>query len=95
MDSNCSYSVLNRRSGGTTPSPFQAHIAPAYIYGSWTIISNNVFMGTTRSGIYQDATSANIIKVANLYLGVPYPVPAPATAEGDLGAAVSSGDGTL
>jgi hypothetical protein len=24
MDSNCSHSVLNRRSGGTTASPFQA-----------------------------------------------------------------------
>jgi parallel beta-helix repeat protein len=77
MDSNCSYSVLNRRSGGRTPSPFQAHIALAWIYGSRTVISSNVFMGTTRSGIYQDSTSSNIVKFNNIYMGTPYPVKAP------------------
>jgi parallel beta-helix repeat protein len=77
MDSNCTHSVLNRRSGGTTPSPFQAHIALAWIYGSRTVISSNVFMGTTRSGIYQDSTSSNIVKFNNMYLGVPYPVISP------------------
>jgi parallel beta-helix repeat protein len=74
MDSNCSFSVLNRRSGGTMPSPFQAHIALAYIYGSPTVVSNNVFMGTTRGGIYQDTTDANIVVFGNVYLGVPFPL---------------------
>jgi parallel beta-helix repeat protein len=74
MDSNCTRSVLNRRSGGTTLSPFQAHIALAYIYGSRTVISNNVLMGTTRAGIYTDSTDSNIVAFGNMYLGVPYPV---------------------
>jgi parallel beta-helix repeat protein len=73
MDSNCTYSILNRRSGGTMPSPFQAHIALAYIYGSPTVISSNVLMGTTRQGIYTDSTDANIVVFGNMYLGVPYP----------------------
>jgi parallel beta-helix repeat protein len=74
MDSNCTFSVLNRRSGGRALSPFQAHIALAYIYGSRTVISSNVFMGTTRQGIYTDSTDANIVIFGNMYLGVPYPV---------------------
>jgi parallel beta-helix repeat protein len=74
MDSNCTRSVLNRRSGGTTLSPFQAHIGLAYIYGSRTVISNNVFMGTTRSGIYLDSTSSNVVTINNIYMGVPRPV---------------------
>lgn len=77
MDSNCSHSVLNRRSGGRTPIPFQAHIALAWIYGSRTVISSNVFMGATRGGIYQDSTSSNIVKFNNIYMGTPYPVKAP------------------
>jgi hypothetical protein len=72
MDSNCSFSVLNRRGGGTEPSPFQAHIALAYIYGSPTVVSNNVFMGATRQGIYQDGTDANIVVFGNVYMGVPF-----------------------
>jgi hypothetical protein len=55
------------------PSPFQAHIALAYIYGSPTVISSNVLMGTTRQGIYTDRTDANIVVFGNMYLGVPYP----------------------
>ncbi|WP_084676887.1 right-handed parallel beta-helix repeat-containing protein [Massilia niastensis] len=60
MDSNCTFSVLNRRSGGKTPSPFQAHISLTYVYGSPTIISNNTFSGSTLMGIYTDGTDANI-----------------------------------
>lgn len=60
LDSNCSFSVLNRRSGGQTPSPFQAHIALAYIYGSPTVVSNNTFSGSTPMEIYTDGTDANI-----------------------------------
>ncbi|MGJ7914714.1 right-handed parallel beta-helix repeat-containing protein [Massilia sp. LXY-6] len=65
MDSNCSFSVLNRRSGGTTPSPFQAHIALAYVYGSLTTVSNNSFSGSTRMGIYTDGTDSNITIAGN------------------------------
>jgi parallel beta-helix repeat protein len=65
MDSNCTFSVLNRRSGGTTPSSFQAHIALAYIYGSRTVISNNTFTGSTRMAIYTDGTDSNIAIVGN------------------------------
>lgn len=78
MDSNCTHSVLNRRSGGTSPSPFYAHIQLAYIYGSQTTISNNIFMGTTRGGVRQDSTCSNIVAVNNIYVGVPYPVHADA-----------------
>lgn len=73
MRSNCTYSVLNRRSGGTTPSIFYAHISLAYVYGTPTLISTNVFMGNTRGGIFQSSTSSNIITVNNIYLGVPFP----------------------
>lgn len=65
LDSNCSFSVMNRRSRGTTPSPFQAHIALAYVYGSPTLVSNNAFSGKTRMGIYTDGTDSNITLVAN------------------------------
>ncbi|MGJ7918797.1 right-handed parallel beta-helix repeat-containing protein [Massilia sp. LXY-6] len=77
LDSNCTHSVLNRRSGGTTPSLFQAHIALVYIYGSPTVISGNVFMGSTRDAIYQDSTDANIIIFGNMVLGLLFPVAAP------------------
>jgi parallel beta-helix repeat protein len=76
MDSNCSFSVLNRRSGGTTPSTFQAHIALVYIYGSRTVVSGNVFMGSTRTAIYTDSTDANIVIFGNMVLGMPYSVTA-------------------
>jgi hypothetical protein len=74
LESNCTYSVLNRRSGGTSPSPFYAHVHLAFIYGTRTIISSNVFAGTTRGGIFQDSTSSNVIKANNIYLGVPFPI---------------------
>lgn len=60
MSSNCTYSVLNRRSGGKTPSPFQAHIALAWVYGSPTVVSNNSFSGSTRMGVYTDGSDADI-----------------------------------
>ena len=69
---------VNRRSGGTTPSPFYAHIQLSYIYGSPTVISSNVFMGTTQAGIVQDSHCSNIIRFNNICLGVPYPL-APAS----------------
>jgi hypothetical protein len=74
LDSNCTRSVLNRRRGGTTPSPFYAHIHVAYIYGSRTTISSNIFMGTTRGGIFQDPNSSNVVKFNNIYIGVPFPI---------------------
>jgi parallel beta-helix repeat protein len=74
LESNCTYSVLNRRTGGTTPSPFYAHIHLSYIYGKRTIIVSNIFSGTTGGGIYRDSTSSNVIAAMNIYLGVPYPV---------------------
>jgi hypothetical protein len=74
MDSNCTHSVLNRRKGGTTPSPFYAHIQLSFIYGSPTVISGNVFTGSTRAGIVQDPNCSNIIRFNNLYFGVPYPL---------------------
>jgi parallel beta-helix repeat protein len=66
MDSNCTVSVLNRRSGGTTPSPFQAHIALVYIYGSPTTVSNNTFSGSTPMGIYTDRSDSNITIAGNV-----------------------------
>lgn len=65
LSSNCAVSVLNRRSGGNTPSPFQAHIALAYIYGSPTVVSNNSFAGKTSMGIYTDGTDSNITIIRN------------------------------
>lgn len=66
MESNCTVSVLNRRSGGKTPSSFQAHIALAYVYGSRTVVSKNVFLGSTRMGIYLDGTDENITTIGNI-----------------------------
>jgi hypothetical protein len=76
MTANCSYSVLNRRSGGTAPSPFYAHIQLAYIYGSPTVISNNMFIGPTQGGARQDVTCSNVAVINNIYVGVPYPLKA-------------------
>jgi len=76
MDSNATYSVLNRRSGGTTPSRFYSHIQLSYTYGSPTVISNNIFLGSTRGGVYLDSTSSNVTVVNNIYYDVPYPVDA-------------------
>jgi parallel beta-helix repeat protein len=66
LDSNCTFSVMSRRSGGKTPSPFQAHIALAYVYGSPTVISNNKFSGKTGMTIYTDGTDENIQTVGNV-----------------------------
>jgi parallel beta-helix repeat protein len=66
LDSNCTMSVLSRRSGGSKPSPFQAHIALAYIYGSPTIVSKNTMTGSTPMKIYTDGTDANVTMVGNL-----------------------------
>ncbi|MBQ5946796.1 right-handed parallel beta-helix repeat-containing protein [Massilia sp. ST3] len=66
MDSNCSFSVLGRRSGGKTPSQFQAHIALAYVYGSPTIVSKNTFSGSTQMGVYTDGTDENITIVGSV-----------------------------
>ena len=74
LESNCTYSVLNRRSGGTARSPFYAHIHLSHIYGTQTTITTNVFMGTTRGGIYRDSTSSNLFIANNIYLGVPFPL---------------------
>lgn len=74
LESNCTFSVIGRRSGGSAPSPFSAHIHLSYIYGTRTIITSNIFSGTTRGGIFQDSTSSNIIAAMNIYLGVPYPL---------------------
>jgi parallel beta-helix repeat protein len=76
MDSNCTRSYINRRSGGRVASPFYAHIQLAYTYGSRTTISGNVFMGTTRGGIARDSTCSNIFAFNNVYVGVPFPVTA-------------------
>lgn len=65
LDSNCTFSVLNRRSGGKTPSPFQAHIALAYVYGSPTVVSNNRFSGSTTMRVYTDGTDSNITVIGN------------------------------
>jgi hypothetical protein len=51
---------MNRRSGGTTPSSFQAHISLTYVYGSPTLVSKNTFSGSTRMGVYTDGTDANV-----------------------------------
>jgi parallel beta-helix repeat protein len=60
FDSNCSFSVMNRRSGGTAPSGFQAHLALAWVYGSPTVVSKNTFSGSTPMQVYKDATDENI-----------------------------------
>jgi hypothetical protein len=59
MDSNCTFSVMDRRNGGKTPSPFQAHISLTYVYGSPTVVSNNSFSGSTQMTVYTDGTDAN------------------------------------
>jgi len=64
MDSNCTMSVLNRRSGGTAPSTFQAHIALVYVYGSPTVVSKNFMSGRTRMRVYTDASDSNVTVVA-------------------------------
>ena len=65
MDSNCTFSVLNRRKGETTPSPFQAHIALVYVYGSPTVVSGNTFSGSTPMAIYTDGSDSGITTAGN------------------------------
>ena len=65
MVSNCSFSVLGRRSGGRTPSPFQAHIALAWVYGSPTVVTRNVFRGSTPMKIYTDGTDDQVTTTGN------------------------------
>ena len=74
LDSNCTRAVLNRRSGGTAASPFYAHIQLAYIYGSRTLITTNIFAGPTRGGVHVDSTSSNVVVLNNMYWGTPAPV---------------------
>jgi hypothetical protein len=74
LESNCTFSVLHRRTGGTSPSPFYAHIHLSYMYGTRTIIVSNIFSGTTRGGVFVDSTSSNVIVAMNIYLGVPFPI---------------------
>lgn len=66
MNENCAFSVVNRRSGGTTPSTFQAHIALVYVYGSPTVVSKNTFTGHTPMQVYTDDTDSNITIIGNL-----------------------------
>jgi parallel beta-helix repeat protein len=64
LSSNCTFSVLNRRSAGKTPSSFQAHIGLTYVYGSPTVVSKNTFSGSTPMKVYTDGTDANITVLA-------------------------------
>jgi hypothetical protein len=63
LDSNCTFSVMDRRNGGKTPSLFQAHISLTYVYGSPTVVSNNTFTGSTPMAVYTDGTDDENIKV--------------------------------
>lgn len=74
LDTNCTHAVLNRRSGGSAPSPFYAHVQLAYIYGSRTTITGNLFAGPTRGGIHLDSSSSNVVARNNIYRGTPYPI---------------------
>ncbi|MCC2972576.1 right-handed parallel beta-helix repeat-containing protein [Massilia sp. IC2-476] len=66
LHANCSFSVMSRRSGGKTPSAFQAHIALAYVYGSPTVVANNRFSGRTSMKIYTDGTNEKITFAGNV-----------------------------
>jgi hypothetical protein len=74
LDANCTRAILNRRSGGTAASPFYAHIQLAYIYGSRTLITNNIFPGPTRGGAHVDSASSKVVVLNNIYWGTPAPV---------------------
>jgi parallel beta-helix repeat protein len=60
LDSNCSFSVLKRRSQGTAPSGFQAHISLTHVYGSPTVVSKNTYSGSTRMKVYTNDTDENV-----------------------------------
>jgi parallel beta-helix repeat protein len=74
LESNCTFSVLDRRTGGTAPSPFYAHVHLSYIYGARTLIMSNIFSGTSSGGVFQDSTSSNVIAAMNIYMGFAYPM---------------------
>lgn len=76
LDSNCTHSIKNRRAGGTAHSRFVAHIQLDFIYGTRTLLSHNVFVGTTQARILQDNASSNVVMSKNVDLGTPFPLSA-------------------
>jgi len=88
LNTNCTHAVLDRRSGGSAPSPFYAHIQLAYIYGSPTFITSNLMVGPTRGGIHLDSTSSNVTVRNNVYWGTPSPLAA--AGQGEVEAAGST-----
>lgn len=74
LESNCTYAVLNRRTGGTFTCGFNAHITCSNTLGTPTIISGNYMTGSTSVGISQTSNAIQITKANNIFVGVPYPV---------------------
>lgn len=68
LTQNCTFAVMNRRSGGSQPSPFYAHIQLAYIYGSRTLINSNILGGPPANAIHVGTASSNIVIEGNIYL---------------------------
>jgi hypothetical protein len=60
LSSNCTFSVMDRRRAGKTPSTFQAHISLTYVYGTPTVVSKNSFTGSTPMKVYTNDTDTNV-----------------------------------
>ncbi|MET1161420.1 MAG: right-handed parallel beta-helix repeat-containing protein [Pseudoxanthomonas sp.] len=76
LNTNCTHAVLDRRSGGSAPSPFYAHIQLATIYGSPSFITSNFMVGPTRGDVHLDSTSSNVTVRNNIYWRTPSPLAA-------------------
>jgi hypothetical protein len=74
LDTNCTNSVTNRRSGSTLKNAFNAHVSLSNIFGKQSIVANNIMMGPTLVGISETANCANAVKANNIFYDVRYPI---------------------
>lgn len=75
LESNCTASFKNRRTGGTTLTNFNAHIGFSAHKGKASYVVNNLFKGATLAGISETTNSDNnLVKANNIFIDVRYPV---------------------
>lgn len=79
FSTNCTAAFKSRRTGGTLPTLFCAHLQASGTYGAPSHFLNNVFAGTTSVAIAIDSGSDRITNANNIFLDVPHCVMMPTT----------------
>lgn len=71
FSNNAKASFKNRRTGGTTPTSFNAHIGMSATIGLQSVVANNVFTGLdTKCGISQTSNCVNVAIANNIFIDV-------------------------